>query len=213
MTVYGRLSRLTSNPNPRQYVSVKPLFDPSKPMRFCEYGSHWCTEEAPDPKKLGCPAHRSAKWRNKYTSTNKGAVITERWCSGCGAFRLRELFTIRPSKRADITADCNDCRARQAPVVKPVKEPLRRCTKCDIRYPSSEFVLYIGKSGYEERGERCSRCYTGPRPATKHDPERDARLIQQVAEGTTQRIVAQNNGVSRNYLLRLLSEHRKQAAA
>ena len=212
MPVYGRLSRLTSNPRPRLYEpECLPLFDPTKPMRWCQFGNHFTSDDAPDPKKLGCPEHRSVKWRSKYKEGHKGTVITERWCKGCDAFRPRGEFTIRPSKRVDITDECYGCRANQAPAVNPIKERLIRCTKCHIRYPVDDFVVYIGRSGQASHGEQCARCYT-KRRSFQADPARDARIIQQVIEGGPQRLVAKDNGVSRHYLIRLMDAYKSAPA-
>jgi len=102
---YGRLSRLTENPNPRKYVSVQPMFDPAKPLRFCELGGHWCTDDAPDADGKGCPEHPHKRWRVKGHS---------RWCEDCKKFRPRSRFGEWHASNQTVSRICMDCQQQKA---------------------------------------------------------------------------------------------------
>lgn len=204
---YGSASRFADWPRRQYPPAVKPLFDASKPLRFCLYGDHLTTNDAPDPAGKGCTEHRSVKWRSKYKpGGNRGAVITERWCKTCISFRPRDQFALMPAKRGDVSTECNDCVSRRVPVV--TVATMRFCRGCDESYPKSDFVSYIGANGRKTYAHRCSACFQGPRKIFGPDPERDARIIQQVTEGKPQRLIAVLNEVSRGYVARVVAAHR-----
>lgn len=74
MTVYGRLSRLTRNPAPRQYPpSVAPevalMRDPELDRRYCFFGKHFSLDKERFDGDRGCSLHPVPRTR---PSTRKG---------------------------------------------------------------------------------------------------------------------------------------------
>lgn len=106
---YGSASRFKEWPRKTYAPVVQPLFDPEKPLRYCEWADHWTTSDAPDPAGKGCQIHRSVHWRRQAK-----AAEVKRWCLTCFSLQPRDNFRLLYDYKRERSNVCQSCEQRAA---------------------------------------------------------------------------------------------------